>query len=78
MSKHTLYGTNKMSQDINPNKSNNPWGPGSRGTVIKPTTDPKTDAQMAKATPITMQDNKKAKALEKAAKVKRPSVDYQD
>ena len=24
-----------MSQDINPNKSNNPWGKGSRGTVIK-------------------------------------------
>ena len=60
-----------MSQDINPNKSNNPWGKGSRGTVI----DPKTNDQMNKTTRLTLESKKdKAmkKTLEKSAKSSRP------
>ena len=60
-----------MSQDINPNKSNNPWGPGSRGTVMTP----KTDNEINKTTSLTLESKKdKAmkKTLEKSAKSSRP------
>ena len=61
-----------MSQDINPNKSNNPWGKGSRGTVIQVA---KTDNELNKTTSLTLESKKdKAlkKTLEKSAKSSRP------
>jgi hypothetical protein len=61
-----------MSQDINPNKSNNPWGKGSRGTVIQVA---KTDNELNKTTSLTLESKKDKtmkKTLEKSAKSSRP------